>query len=209
MPLALRRMWIQMISDRRRFGILAAACLVGVLLWARVIIVAKPPRTAIADDASSSVERDSAVNGTARSRADKQAEPVAPVVLELIPRRDPFLINPQFFPRPTQPNPSGQEQAKSVSTTAEDAERGARRTEAIVAAAGGLKLEAVMKGAQLAVINGRTTRVGDRMHAGKDMLEFVLIEVGERSVMLECESRRIELEMPGASGLQGGSGDNR
>jgi len=200
MQLALRRLWIQMTSDRRRFGILVGVCLVGMLLWARVIIVAKPPRTAIAEESANDVADASNGRGNLNSPPDKTRGVAAPVVLALSPPRDPFRINPQYFPKPTEPNPSGQEQAKSVSTTAEDAERGERRTEAIVAAAGGLKLEAVMKGAQLAVIDGRTTRVGDHLFAGKDMLEFVLIEVGERSVMLECESRRIELKMPGTIG---------
>lgn len=196
MPVILRRIWIQLTSDRRRFGVFVGAMLVGLLLWARVIIVAKPPRMAIADDAAGA---DGGAEGGTR-RADKPREPAEPVVLALAPARDPFLINPQFFPRPTEPTPPGQVEAKSISTTAEDAERGERRTQAIIAAAGGLKLEAVMKGAQLAVINGRTTRVGERIIAGKEALEFLLIEVGERSVMLECEARRIELKMPGTIG---------
>jgi hypothetical protein len=194
MQAAMQRVWIQLTSDRRRLGVLLGAVLVGALLWARIIIVAKPPRTAIADEAAANAQ-DESQNRAGRRGRDNQREVAAPVVLALSPPRDPFRINPQFFPNPTETTADGEDEAKSVSTPAEDAQRDAERTRFILGAAGRLKLEAVMKGAQLAVIDGRMTRVGDRIVVPKDALEFVLIEVGERVVILECEARHIELRM--------------
>ena len=50
MQLVLRRLWIQITSDRKRFGLLCAMLLIGLLLWGRIIVTSNLPRTAIADD---------------------------------------------------------------------------------------------------------------------------------------------------------------
>ncbi len=208
MPHSLRRMWVQLTSDRKRFGALVAVGLVGLLLWARIIIVSKPPRTAVAGQ-ESSADAESAGGGSGDGAANRtghthsERTPALPVVLAVVPSRDPFRINSDIFPRPTVPSAEESNGAKSASTTAEDALRGEEvRTSAILAVAEGLALEAVMKGAQLAVIDGRTIQVGDRIVAGKEHLEFVLIEVSDRAVVLECEARRIELRMPGTLGIE-------
>ena len=49
MMLKLQRMWVQITADRKRFGVLCGAVLVGLLLWSRLIVVSNLPRTAIAE----------------------------------------------------------------------------------------------------------------------------------------------------------------
>jgi hypothetical protein len=199
-------MWVQLTSDRKRFGALVAVCLIGLLLWARIIIVSNPPRTAVAGQESNSSASDADEGGESTSHighAESARAPALPVMLAIAPNRDPFRINSEIFPKPILPNAEGSNGAKSASTSAEDALRGEEeRTRLILSVAEGLALEAVMKGAQLAVIDGRMIRVGDRIVAGKEPIEFVLIEVSDRAVVLECEARRIELRMPGTLGIE-------
>ena len=45
----LRRIWIQLTTDRKRFGILCAMVALGLLLWGRLIVVSNLPRTAVAE----------------------------------------------------------------------------------------------------------------------------------------------------------------
>ena len=49
MMLMLKRMWIQLTTDKRRFGLFCAALGIGLLLWARLIVVANIPKHAIAE----------------------------------------------------------------------------------------------------------------------------------------------------------------
>ena len=46
----LRRLWIQITSDRKRFGVLCAMLVLGLLLWGRIIVTTNLPRTAMAVD---------------------------------------------------------------------------------------------------------------------------------------------------------------
>jgi hypothetical protein len=57
------------------------------------------------------------------------------------------------------------------------------------------KLEAAL-GTSMAVISGKKYRVGEVMH-GKDgdQFQFKLVEIRQRSVILECQNRQIELQM--------------
>ena len=42
--------WRRLTADSRRFGLFCTLLFVGLLLWARIIVIARPPRTAIADN---------------------------------------------------------------------------------------------------------------------------------------------------------------
>ena len=46
----LQRIWIQLTADKRRFGALVVVVAVGMLFWARIIIISQPPQRAVADD---------------------------------------------------------------------------------------------------------------------------------------------------------------
>jgi len=199
MPASLRRLWIQMTADRRRFGILVGVALVGVLLWARIIVISKPPKKAIANpeaSAASVLERERQM--TAQADSDKDPIETIEIVLAEEPGRDPFRVSPKHFPKPTLPADSDEDATKSLNHSAEDflrmqAQRAARLREL----AGSFTLEAVMKGARLAVIDGRTYQVGDSIAARSEPgTDFTLVAVNERSVTIECEDHRFEIEMP-------------
>ena len=49
MMVKLRRLWIQLTADRKRFGALSVLLVLGLLLWARIIVISNLPRTAVAD----------------------------------------------------------------------------------------------------------------------------------------------------------------
>jgi type II secretion system (T2SS) protein B len=207
---SLRRVWVQLTTDRRRFGILCTTFAVGLLLWARLIIVSNVSRTAMAGEAAASkavatpsaadkpVGKDGAAGaGGGRQRVDVQFSRRS--------ERDPFVISPVHFPRPARPVEVKQEPRKLPTEPTEDASQiQARMLARLQQLLGSVRLEAVMAGS-MAVIDGRRYRVGDRLQAmGKEGIEFTLTEVRERSVVLEYQGQRFELAMstPGSSGIE-------
>ena len=202
MPVILRRLWIQLTADRRRFGALCATVLLGLLLWARIIVTSNLPRTAVADE--SAAARDDRSSDGARPPAVSDNRPRAPINVQLAesPIRDPFLISDQYFPKPTSLDVLPQDQAKLLERPAEIS----RDPEALVATqlrglVGRFTLEAVMQGRPMAIISGRTRQLGDSIPAVDNAaVRFRLVDVRHRSVVLECEGHRFELKMesPGA-----------
>lgn len=205
MQSTLRRFWIQLSADRKKFGLLCTMLAVGLLLWARIIVISNVPRTATATGenkvgAAATLPEDVIRDSSARTTPGR--EPIS-LRMDRTPRRDPFVIDQDFFPKPTIADASSAEANKLPAHPAEDAEsREARRQARLEQALAGLKLEAVMTGASVALINGQTYRVGASIPAGKDQeLEFVLKDVRQRTVLLEFEGRKFELRMtqPGQS----------
>ena len=94
--LKLKRMWIQLTADRQRFGVLCAMLAMGLLLWARLIVVTNMPRQAIAVDP---LAPNAAV--AAETPVYQPRRPPLEVHLEDTPRRNPFLISRRYFPKPT------------------------------------------------------------------------------------------------------------
>ena len=90
MPIPLQRLWIQITSDRRRFGMLAGGLLLGALLWARIIVISNPPRTAVAGEETEVVEPKVERSAGHTAAADKGRTPATPVLLARDPQRDPF-----------------------------------------------------------------------------------------------------------------------
>jgi len=190
---------MQLTADRRRIGILAACVMVGLLLWARIIIVSNMPRTAVANESASS--NGSAKNENPSLPAPGDQEGHAPratqtVELSAAPGRDPFVISTQYFPKATPVTALDPDPNKSGSDQAEDAEQiEARKVAHLQALISKLRLEAAM-GSDIAVISGKSYRRGDEI-AGSDgeRIGLVLAEVKQRSVILDCEGRRFELKM--------------
>lgn len=193
MMVVLRRLWIQVTSDRKRFGVLCVMVLVGMLLWGRIIVTSNLPRTAIAAPPGNSSPPPQPVNDP----PDKRERGVVRVELPSSPARDPFLISNEAFPKPTpvelltQDDPKFPGQATENQLQAE-----ARRTEVLRVLVGGFRLEAVMLGQPMAVINGKAYRIYSWITAvDNEEIRFQLVEVGDRSVVLECEGRRFRLRM--------------
>lgn len=210
-PVTLRRLWIHLTSDRRRFGLFCAALGVGLLLWARLIVITNTPRTVVADESaqamrtvspSQSEQTDSNSNSSHLSKGKQRLR----VVLSSDPHRDPFVISHEHFPRRVDPSNVGKDGGKSTSQRAEDSQQSEQAR--LSALADRLKLEAVMLapgsgGLPLVVINGRTYRLNDEVPvptaAGNNQTRFRLVEVRERSAVVEYEGRRFErmLATPG------------
>ena len=190
MQLVLRRLWIQITSDRKRFGLLCAMLLIGLLLWGRIIVTSNLPRTAVADDPVR-VSAGSPGGGT-----DKYVMRTVEVTFARTPDRDPLLISNQHFPKPTPVELLGQDNPKFGPDAAENSQQAeARFTQELRRLVGTLKLEGVMQDT-MAVINRNTYRLNEWIPAGKPgQALFQLTEIGHRSVTLECESRRFRLQM--------------
>lgn len=197
MPPALQRFWIQVTADRRRFGVLVAMMMVGLLLWGRVIIVSNPPRRAVAQDGPMLAQKNQEQLKGSNDASEKISLVPRQVALATEMPRDPFRINPQFFPRPNSLENEAKETGKSTPRPADDEARAeALRVGRIEAAARNLTLEAVMKGASLAVIDGRTLRVGETISSPRHTgIDFTLVEVGDRSAVVECDGFRVELRL--------------
>jgi len=201
MSLMLRRLWIQLTADRKRFGVLCAMLAVGLLLWARVIVVSNIPRTAVAEDGAKPaqvVDRQARMNTAV---LDRLARSRVEVRLDYSPRRDPFSVNAEYFPKPKLDETREQKSVVAVPDMNEDEEqRQARqRREQLQLAADGLKLEAVMRGAGIVVINGQTYRIGDEVSAaGNQKALFELTDVRQRSAVLHADGLEfvIELDAP-------------
>jgi len=205
MMVMLQRFWVQLTSDRKRFGLLCAVLAAGLLLWARLIIVSKVPRTAVADESPGLVAgTDEVANGVdAIDRSDNRKRETVNLTLRLDEARDPFLINPTFFPRPLQQPASIQEVGKSQAEPVENPEQEkARRFAQFRAHVERLSLDAAMTGQGMAVISGTLYRLNDMVHSNNNPnLTFKLIEVRARSVVLKHDNMTFELAMdaPGHS----------
>jgi hypothetical protein len=207
MPPSLRRFWIRLSADRRRFGLLVGAVCVGLLLWGRLIVVRQPPRMALADpnQAKATGPRDNIAQprgtdnlpgagvGSAEPRGKRS---LIAVELWSSPNQDPFVISPHYFPKPTLIPPPIEIDPKSDGKPAEDfATIQARKDAQIRATMDRMKLEAALAG-NMAVISDKKYRVGEVIVSpAGSMFEFKLVEVRQRSVMLECEGRQFELLM--------------
>lgn len=196
MQLVLRRLWIQITSDRKRFGLLCAMLLIGLLLWGRIIVTSNLPRTAVADDPPGNIGLRPPVGATASKGPDKPATRTVSVSLARTTDRDPMLISSRYFPKPTPVVLLGQDDPKLRPDATENGEQAeARFTEELRQLVSKLKLEGVMQDT-MAVINGKTFRINEWIPAGKPgQALFHLTEVGHRSVTLECEGRRFRLQM--------------
>jgi hypothetical protein len=190
----LRRLWIQITSDRKRFGVLCAMLALGLLLWGRIIVTANLPRTAMAGEDAPGSERPPAHAG---NPSDKPLAPAIPVKLDRQPHRDPFLISAEHFPKPTPVVVLTDNDPKSGGNGDENTDRANERLiEELTALVDRFTLEAVMQGRPMAVINGKTYRLYSWIPAvGNDQVRFQLVEVGHRSVVLQYENHRLRLRM--------------
>ncbi|MEE2719455.1 MAG: hypothetical protein VX727_06700 [Planctomycetota bacterium] len=185
----LRRFMVSLTADRRKFGVFCALLTLGLLFWARIIVIKNLPRTVMADDEPAALLTDG--GGDAASASDKNGLQVRSISLDLQPERDPFLLNEAYFPKSEKPASDSTEARKSAPSSSEEPEQAISR----------LQLEAVMQGNPMAVISGRTYRPGDWIETGgTESVQFMLIEVRRRSVVLEHAGRHFELRLDGSRG---------
>jgi hypothetical protein len=168
------------------FAVVAWAKPMGLLLWARLRILTSIPKTAIADDPT-------------QASADRKPieELDAGFPAEGARLIDPFAIDPHTFPTWDNPTPSNATivpTQKSAEETTEvpalDGFEAARR------ATERFRLQSAGRGLSMAVIDGRTYRIGDALE-GADGMRFVLREVLEGAAVLEHDGKRFEIRMRG------------
>lgn len=198
MMVMLQRYWVQLTSDRKRFGLLCAVLAAGLLLWARLIITSKVPRTAVAEPSAAAVAPDElAAESAGGNRSDNRVREVVAITILEDAARDPFLINPDFFPKPTPDASTEEEVDKSDAEPVENPEQEkARRRAQLMAHVERLRLEAAMTGQGMAVISGTLYRLNDMIPSNDNPnLHFELIEVRARSVVLRHDDATFELAM--------------
>ncbi len=196
MPVLVRRLWIQLTADRKRFTILCTMLAIGLLLWGRIIVTSNMPRTAVADPNGQTGMLPPPVGGTDPS-SDKREIRTVRVKLAVLPNRDPLLISNRHFPKPTPIEllpPDGPKFPPNATENLQQAET--RLTEELRVLVDKFKLEAVMHGKPMAVINGKTHELyAEIPSVTNPEIRFQLIQVGHRSVILECAGRRFKLKM--------------
>jgi hypothetical protein len=168
------------------FAVVAWVKPAGLLLWARIRILTSLPKTAIADDPTETLVVD--------------APPVefdsGFVVTDDI-RSDPFRIDSYTFPNPTPQVPvpvAAAIEPKAQLPTADD--RRLEVIETVRRAAERFRLQSAGRGLSIAVIDGRTYRVGDALE-GTDGVRFVLIELLESAAVIEHDGAQFELRLRG------------
>ena len=167
----MRKIWQKLIADRRRFGLFCGLLFVGLLLWARIIVIARPPRTAVAEP-----HADTKIAVLLTS--DNQTIPVS---LETEPMRNPFSVSEFVFPMQFEETDNNQSGTQEIAYSNESD---------FVAS---LKLEAVM--GEMVMINGRVLKIGEVVGFGDTKNPLLLESVQGRTVILSAGNHRYELSI--------------
>ena len=189
----LQRGIIWLISSRIRLGVTSLVVIVGLLLWARLMMVSNLPRTAIAEDETPVKAAGGVEKGV---ESDKAGAKSTQVNIAPTPNPDPPHVgtvgdsesrpNSLMFREAEKSDPRGTEDAQ---------DRDSRNPpETIRLALDGMRLGRVDPDRGLATIDGRERHVGERIEAaGSSGVSLTLAEVRSHSVILECQGRRYEL----------------
>ncbi len=167
------------------FSIVTVVKLPGLLLWARIRILTSLPKTAIADDPTQPLAQ-------AKPPTDLDTGLAFPESSRVGVRADPFqvdgvIFSPTPITPPTNASTPGGKLAVPVAIevpSAEDAHRAA--VESAAAEVASLRLQSAGRGLSLAVIDGRTYRIGDSLTTASG-LRCTLVEILDGSAVLECE----------------------
>ena len=167
----MRKTWQQLTADRRRFGLFCGLLFVGLLLWARIIVIARPARTAVAEPI---IETKFAAVLTSDNLT-------IPVSLEEYPVKNPFSVNEIVFPL----------QLEMADNNDLSVSNNNYSSEADFVAS--LTLEAVM--GEMAMINGKVVQIGDTVGFSSSKNPLRLKEVQGRTVILSAGNHRYELSI--------------
>lgn len=167
----MKRTWQMLTADKRRFGLFCTLLFVGLLLWARIIVIARPARTAIAAPILESPMEIIAGSDNATT----------PVFLETEPDKNPFAVNSKVFPEFVETTDNMQNSVAYITNTSE--------SEFVST----LKLEAIM--GEMAIINGEVVRVGGIIgsHTASEPLHLIALQ--GRTVIISAGDRRYELSI--------------
>ncbi len=112
MPVFLRRILMSFNCNRKLISACSFVCVLGLLLWARLIITSNMPRTAVAEDKKFIKEAQKMLPAVAPSSADNPRLKHMQGEVPLSPIRDPFLVSDRYFPKPTLVDVLKQDRAK-------------------------------------------------------------------------------------------------
>jgi hypothetical protein len=165
----IKQTWQRLTTDRKRFGFFCTLLMVALLLWARVIVITRPARTAVADQSFEHVDVIAASSDNV----------FIPVQLDVAPLKDPFVVSNVIFPNAN----AGTDNLQIQPMNSTD--------ETMRSLVQGFELDAVM--ADMAIIDGSVYRLGDTI-VGTGLLDQIRVEeVKHRSVILTIGDRRYEL----------------
>ncbi|MEM9294524.1 MAG: hypothetical protein AAGA57_01875 [Planctomycetota bacterium] len=177
--------WVQnsIARDRKKFVAAVSLMSLGLLLWGRLILLDRVPRTAVAIPADffaklTQVEQD--------NRQIERPEPVFLGVLPQQPRRDVFAIDPsRYRPDPAADNTEGR--GKNGNSRVDDNARLEQARQDVR----DLTLESVIQGQRpRAVLNDRLLRPGESIEG------FELIDIVEDNVVVARDGLAFRLRLP-------------
>ena len=172
----LYRLWRQMTADKKRFGVMATLMAVGLLLWARLILLQDVPRVATADPDPG--EQQPAQGPAAAGQERPTVEVWIPDQLAL----DLFALRPDRY----NPNPDFNTSGPNVQADDPRADDWLRR-ESLLDEARGMTLQGIIQDARpFAVIDGVRVYVGDTVGG------FVLIALDDRQRLVKLQSQSIQ-----------------
>ena len=191
----LQRLWIRVTADRRKFSAMCVLAVIGLLLWARLLLLHDVPRVGLAEPVSTVKGAGAATSETNEPDTNDRPsiETATVVYLDASTQlaRNIFAAPESMFSQTEQAVPVDDVTPKSQTDTPEDpVEAEHRRIAAIEAQALKLHLDSLILGnAPAAVINNRVVREGGQVDG------FVLERVLKRSVILAKDRVRVELKM--------------
>lgn len=174
-------------TEGKRLWIVAALLVVGVLLWGRLIILEKIPRTGYAEPEA----------GESAAGVEGSASPTLPAAIQTVElpsslQREAFTYTDQFH---TGLGISNDETVADVTESVPEADEVVQLLptleEVSQEAQTTLRLESVLLGeSPLAIVNGRVCRVGSRLEG------FTVIAIGSGSITVSRHGFEIELRLP-------------
>ncbi len=169
--------------------IAALAQPLGLLLWARIRLLTSIPRTAMATESEEAV-------------ASVPAPPAFPDLpnadLPVPGLRDPLAISPRHFPRANRPQPLTETSPKSGLETVDDEQRAAAvLRERLASIAGRLRVQGLVPGRGVALIDGRVRRIGESFPATVDGTTVRLVAVEQSMVVVECGGLEFDIRLDG------------
>lgn len=187
-----------MCRDRRRgismalllsIPLMAWAQPLGLLLWARLRLLTNIPRTAMATEemeAKAKIEPPSSLPDLASVGLDERAN------------RDPLQFNPEYFPRLNSQPHSDATGAKYPGEKVDQMRTEAGTSASVRSAAEKIRLQALISGKSLAIIDDRTYRAGELLaRESTGGIQFLLQSVGNDSVVVQAEGYEFKVRLVG------------
>lgn len=193
----IKRLWVQVTHNRKRFGIMCTLLVVSLLLWGRLIILQDVPRTGYATPEDTPEATASAADSSETAALEEL--PVKEVEFATEPRRNIFMPSDWNSSQSSQLESTPLLTPKSDSDPSDVENRDARHAARIRQEGEALRLDSLLLGARpIAVINGNVITIGDAVDG------FVLEKVLDWGVVLVKENVRVELkrikDAPGSNG---------